>query len=81
MHTQWKHMCGVLLNADSAFQKEIVSCKSTAKSENTMMSRMNDDNTEDIEATDDEMKAVCYTAIFFIGVVTVLIGSVIFFPA
>ena len=43
------------------------------------MSRMNDDNTEDIEATDDEMKAVCYTAILFIGVVTVLIGSVIFF--
>lgn len=45
------------------------------------MSRMNDDNTEDIEATDNEMKGVCYTAIFFIGVVTVLIGSVVFFLA
>ena len=43
------------------------------------MRRMNDDNTKDIETTDDEMKAVCYTAILFIGVVTVLIGSVIFF--
>lgn len=44
-----------------------------------MMSRRNYNNTEDIEATEDEVKGVCYTAISFVGLVTMLIGSIIFF--
>jgi hypothetical protein len=45
------------------------------------MNSMNTENNypQDIEATEDELKGVAYTAASFIGVVTILIGSIIFF--
>ena len=51
------------------------------KENNIAMRVMDHKNREDIEATEDEMKGVCYTAISFLGFVTVLIGSIIFFLA
>ena len=42
------------------------------------MGNVNNKDIEDIEATGEEMKSVCYTAISFLGLVTALIGSIIF---
>ena len=39
------------------------------------------DDMEDIEATEHEMRGVCYTAISILAFVTILIGSIIFFLA
>lgn len=42
------------------------------------MRNVNKKDIEDIEATDEEMRSVCYTAISFLGLVTAVVGSIIF---
>jgi hypothetical protein len=40
---------------------------------------MNDHSDEDVEATEDELKSVCYTAVSFVVLVIIVIGSFIYF--
>jgi hypothetical protein len=42
------------------------------------MNRINYHSDDDVEATDDELKSVCYTAVSFVGLVIILIGSFIY---